>query len=56
MTKADKRHWIVVLVYGGLLCLSLVAFLKEPKWEIAFAAQLVGPTFGTFAFLGVTLM
>jgi hypothetical protein len=62
MSKADKWHWIVVIVYDGLLCLSLVSFLKNPNphpgrvgpdWNALF--QIFGPTLGTFLLVGFTI-
>ena len=56
MTKADKKHWMVASIYGALLCISLVVFLQNPRRQIAFAAQLAGPTIGTFVLLGFTMV
>jgi hypothetical protein len=61
MTKSDKKHWIVVLIYGGLLCLSLVAFLREPNpnpggFDLNGLFQILGPTIGTFVLMGFTVV
>ena len=62
MTKPDKKHWIVVLVYGGLLCLSVVVFLREPNRDtggvqrLIGGFQLLGPTIGTFLLVGFTVV
>ena len=61
MTKSEKKHWIVVLIYGGLLCLSLVAFLKEPNWRVGGIAWnglflCLGSTIGTFLLVGFTVL
>ncbi len=61
MTKSDKKHWIVVLVYGVLLFISLVVFLKEANWRIGglawnLAFQVFGPTIGTIVLAGFTLV
>lgn len=55
MNRWEKTHWIIVLVYDGLLCLSLVAFLREPRLRIASFATALGPTIGTIVLVGVTL-
>lgn len=61
MTKSDKKHWIVVLIYGSLLLISLGVFLKEPRWRIGGIAwnglfQGLGPTLGTFLLVGFTTL
>ncbi len=56
MTNSDKKHWIVVLVYGALLCISLVAFLKNPHFRIAGIAQILGPTIGTIVLAGFMMV
>ena len=61
MTNSAKKHWMVVLAYGGLLCISLIVFLKEPNWRIGLTAwnglfQLVGPTIGTFVLMTVIVI
>jgi hypothetical protein len=52
MRASEKRHWMVVLVYTGLLCLSLLLFPANPEWRIGRIAwnaafQLLGSTIGT---------
>ena len=56
VTKADKTHWTIVLAYGGLLGISLAAFLGAPSWRIAAIALLFGPTIGTILLAGFTLV
>ena len=56
MTKSDKKHWIVALIYGVLLCLSLFAFLKNPHCKIAGIAQILGPTIGTIVLAGFMMV
>ncbi len=55
MTTSDKRHFIVIYAYAGLLLISLVVFLKAPNgrriggvdWNGLF--QCIGPTVGTLS-------
>ena len=59
MTKSDKKHWIVVLVYTGLLLISLVVFIKEPNWKIGGIAWnayflSLASTLGPFLLVGFT--
>ena len=59
MTKSDKKHWIVVLIYAALLLISLVVFLKELYWRTGGTDwngpfQVFGPTLGTFLLVGFT--
>ncbi len=58
MNRWEKIHWIIILVYEGLLCLSLVTFLKDPgsSPKIASFATALGPTIGTIILVGVTLV
>ncbi len=58
MTYHAKGCWALVLLYGSMLCLSLVVFLVEPNphpgsgepmWNAVF--QLLGPTLGTLIFV-----
>lgn len=60
MTVSEKRYWIILLTYCGLLCLSLLLFVADPDWRIGVIAwnglfQMFGPTVGTIVLLLVTL-
>jgi hypothetical protein len=62
MSKKDKTHWIVVIIYISLLCISLVVFMKNPNpkptvgpyWNGLF--QCLGPTIGTFLLVGLSVL
>jgi len=61
MTVSEKRYWIIILAYCGLLCVSLLLFLAEPDWRIGAVAwnalfQAFGPTVGTIILLLVALV
>lgn len=58
MNRWEKIHWIVILVYEGLLCLCVAAFVKAPASSppIAALASAIGPTIGTIILVGVTVM
>ncbi|HSW02469.1 MAG TPA: hypothetical protein VLI39_20060 [Sedimentisphaerales bacterium] len=61
MTVSEKRYWIILLTYCGLLCLSLLLFVADPDWRIGTVAwnaffQVFGPTVGTIVLLLVTLV
>ena len=61
MTKSDKKHWIVILVYSSLLLISLLVYLKEPNWRIGgipwnFLFQTFVPTLGTLFLVIFTAM
>ena len=52
MTKADKTHWKIVLVYGGLLFWSLAVLLLRPAdprffRSVAQFLLIFGPAFVT---------
>ena len=57
MTKSDKNHWIIVLVYNSLLLISLMVFLREPNLRIGGRdciglILVVGPSIGTILLVG----
>jgi len=61
MTVSEKRYWIIILAYCGLLCVSLLLFFAEPDWRIGAVAwnalfQAFGPTVGTIILLLVALV
>lgn len=58
MNRCEKIHWIIILVYEGLLCLSVATFLKDPFSSpmIASFTAMFGPTIGTIILVGVTLV
>jgi hypothetical protein len=61
MTISEKRHWIVVLAYSGLLGLSLVLFFADANRRIGRVAwnalfQAFAPTIGTGVLLLGTLV
>ena len=51
MTKADKRHWQIVLVYGGAQLLALVVLMTtmpgEPYFRILGRVPILCPVFIT---------
>ncbi|MHC4301882.1 MAG: hypothetical protein ACYS7Y_31860 [Planctomycetota bacterium] len=50
MTKSDKRHWAIALVYGGLLLLSMAVLWErapEPPSGIASSAVVLCPVLVT---------
>jgi len=58
MNKWEKTHWIVILIYEGFVCLSVLIYVKDPPSSsgiTAFTAAL-GPTIGTIILVGITLM
>lgn len=60
MRDVEKGHWKLILIYGGVLCVSLLVFLARPDWRAGGVAwnslfQVFGPTVGTVVLCGITV-
>ncbi len=58
MSSIEKKHWSVVIVYAGLLILSVFV---DPNWRVNGVAWnltfwILGPTFGTLLLSAGTLV